>query len=100
MDSFQQDLLRQVAEGTLTVEEATKLFSQKRPKGISFEVSPKGAVKIVGLRKRFPVVLFANELQAILQRGDEILQFIEANKDKLSLKPGDKVQEEDQADAA
>jgi len=78
---------------TLTVEELRQLLAAEVAKAaaaakaakISLKVSEKGAVSITGLR-RFPITLYASELEAILNMADIIRQFIKDNKAKLSYK--------------
>jgi hypothetical protein len=74
--------MKQVAEGKLTAEEADKLLKIKK---LSLKVANKGGVQLDGLR-RFPVTLYAEEWQAVLEMKDEILKFIESNKSKLVTK--------------
>lgn len=49
------------------------------------KVSPKAAVSIYGIG-RFPVTLYQEQWKKLLAQGPAILAFIEANKDKLSVK--------------
>lgn len=85
------EILAAVAKGELTTEEAGKLIANigKKPKGVYLEVSEKGAIKIKGMRARWPIVLYPNEVQTILGMADKFIDFIEANKDKLSFHKGD-----------
>ena len=52
------------------------------------KVSPKGCVAVYGLG-RFPVVLYASQWQALLDRADEVREFIEANRGRLAWKDTD-----------
>ncbi len=85
----QATILAQVQKGEITIEQATALLSAPKPRGVILEVSPKGAVKFKGIRARFPIVLYPNELDIILGMADKIGEFVEANKSKLSFKKGD-----------
>lgn len=89
-----QEILAAVAKGELTQDEANALLTPllappPKPKGVYLEVSEKGAVKIKGIRARWPIVLYPNEIQTILGMSDKLIDFIEVNKDKLSLHKGD-----------
>jgi len=55
---------------------------EKKPRKISFKVSPKGAISIYGMR-RFPITMYKHEAVNILSRSDDLLDFIEKNKGKL-----------------
>lgn len=85
-----QEILAALARKELTQDEAAALLANppKRPKGITLEVSAKGAVKIKGMRARWPIVLYPNEVQTILGMADQFIDFIEANKAKLSFHKG------------
>jgi hypothetical protein len=52
---------------------------------ITLKVSEKGAVSAYGLG-RFPVSLYGEQWARLLAEKDNILAFIEANKDRLSTK--------------
>jgi hypothetical protein len=52
---------------------------------ISFKVSEKGAVSVYGLG-RFPVTLYKEQWEKLLDRNAEIRQFIADNAAKLKLK--------------
>ena len=54
---------------------------------ISIKVSEKGAVSVYGLG-RFPVPLYKEQWDRLLQSGDEIRKFIADNDDKLKKKEG------------
>lgn len=63
------------------IEELKKL-KQVKPK---FKVSEKGGLSVYGYG-RFPVTLYVDAWKDILSRKEEILAFIEENKDKFSKK--------------
>ena len=68
--------------------ELEKLKNEKdtRRKGdITFKVSEKGAVSVYGMG-RFPVTLYQEQWLKLLAAGDQIREFIEANKSKLKAK--------------
>jgi hypothetical protein len=68
--------------------ELEKLKHEKdtRRKGdITFKVSEKGAVSVYGMG-RFPVTLYQEQWLKLLAAGDQIREFIEANKSKLKAK--------------
>ena len=52
---------------------------------ISFKVSEKGAVSVYGLG-RFPVTLYKEQWEKLLDRGEEIRVFMADNASKLKLK--------------
>ena len=52
---------------------------------ISYKVSEKGAVSVYGLG-RFPVTLYKEQWEKLLDRSAEIRQFMTENADKLKLK--------------
>lgn len=52
---------------------------------ISIKVSEKGAVSLYGLG-RFPVTLYREQWERLLQAGDEIRKFIADNEDRLKKK--------------
>jgi hypothetical protein len=54
-------------------------------RNISVKVSEKGAVSVYGLR-RFPVTLYRDEMEAILDKADAIRAFMKANASRLTTK--------------
>jgi hypothetical protein len=54
---------------------------------ISIKVSEKGAVSVYGLG-RFPVTLYKEQWDRLLQSGDDIRKFIAENDDRLKKKEG------------
>lgn len=46
-------------------------------------VSQKGAVSVYGLR-RFPITLYASEWKKILEKKEDLLDFIERNEERLT----------------
>jgi len=57
---------------------------QVQTKEFTLKVSPKGAVQINGLRRRFPVTLYAEEMEMILSKADDIKEFIASNGSALT----------------
>jgi ApbE superfamily uncharacterized protein (UPF0280 family) len=92
----QLEIMTAVANGSLTPEAAQALLNKKN---LKLKVSNKGAVQVNGLRK-FPVTLYADEWRQVLAMKDEILAFVEANKDKLTSKGDAKVEETEETVAA
>jgi hypothetical protein len=58
---------------------------QQRTGSISFKVSDKGAVSVYGLG-RFPVTLYYEQWIKLLDRAQDLREFLEENKSKLKLK--------------
>ena len=53
---------------------------------LAFKVGEKGGVSVYGLGQRFPATLYAAQWLKLLAAKDDLLKFIEENRDKL--KPG------------
>jgi hypothetical protein len=62
-----------------------KVEARKKNGTLSLKISTKFAVSLYGLG-RFPTTLYASQWLRLLERKDDILAFIEANKDQLSSK--------------
>jgi hypothetical protein len=58
---------------------------QQRSGTMSLKVSDKGGVSVYGLG-RFPVTLYYEQWIRLLDKSQELREFLEANKDKLKLK--------------
>ena len=71
-----------IAELNEIKEQMKKIKETKKPK---LKVSDKGCVQINGIR-RFPVTFYVNEIQKIFEMKEEILEFIENNKNNLATK--------------
>ncbi len=88
-----QDVLTLIASGAVDVASATSRItelSQGAPKALTFKVSDKGAVSVYGLQKQFPVTLYLGQWERLFARidgADGLKAFIDANRDKLSVKP-------------
>lgn len=66
--------------------ENEKLKSDKTKKGqISFKVSPKGGLSVYGMG-RFPVTLYKEQWEKLLERKEDILEFIRDNENELKTK--------------
>jgi len=60
-------------------------LKKRSEKGLSLKVSQKGAVSVYGLG-RFPVTLYKEQWERLLDMADEIRSFIQENMAKLKLK--------------
>lgn len=60
-------------------------LKKRGEKGLSLKVSQKGAVSVYGLG-RFPVTLYKEQWERLLDMADDIRAFIQANLDQLKLK--------------
>lgn len=58
---------------------------QQRTGGLNFKVSDKGGVSVYGLG-RFPVTLYYEQWVRLLDKSQELREFLEENKSKLKLK--------------
>lgn len=67
--------------------ENEKLRSTKRPRTgeISFKVSQKGAISVYGMG-RFPVTLYKEQWERLLDRSEDLLNFIKENESQLKTK--------------
>lgn len=78
-EEIEQELARLRAEN-----EALKK-SASRPGKFSLKVSEKGGVSVYGMG-RFPVTLYVEQWETLLNRADEIRAFIEENRSRLKTK--------------
>jgi hypothetical protein len=76
-ESMEQELVRLRAEN--------ERLKSKTFKTISFKVSQKGALSVYGMG-RFPVSLYKEQWVRLLDKKDEILQFIKENENQLATK--------------
>lgn len=65
--------------------ENEELKAKKKPGNVYMKVSQKGAVSVYGLG-RFPVTLYKEQWERLLERADEIKGFIADNASKLKTK--------------
>jgi hypothetical protein len=63
-----------------------KAEANKKTGVLTLRVSAKGAISVYGLSAKFPTTLYASQWIRLLDRKDDLLKFIEANKDQLSFK--------------
>jgi hypothetical protein len=73
-----EELLARIAE-------LEKQVTTKKTGKLEFRVSEKGAVSVYGLG-RFPVTLYAEQWEKLLSTADELLAFVEQEKQKGTLK--------------
>ena len=76
-----EELLARIAE-------LERQASGKKASAPFFKVSDKGAVSVYGMG-RFPVTLYYEQWQRLLDAADELRRFLEENKSRLKLKEGD-----------
>ena len=60
-------------------------LKQRGTRGVSMKVSEKGGVSIYGLG-RFPVTLYKEQWEKLLDMADDIRAFIQENHSKLKIK--------------
>lgn len=82
-----EDILRKVAAGELTIEQASSLLAEadKRRGGLYCRVSPKGAISVYGLQ-RMPVTLYVEQWDRLLNFSDEIRRFAGEHESELKRK--------------
>ena len=73
-----EELLARIAE-------LEKQTSGKRSGRLEFKVSEKGGVSVYGLG-RFPVTLYYEQWIRLLDAGEDLRAYLEANKSRLKLK--------------
>lgn len=78
-ESLEQELAKLKAENEKLKAEKTK------SRDITFKVSQKGALSVYGMG-RFPVTLYKEQWEKLLDRKDDILEFISANEAELKTK--------------
>jgi hypothetical protein len=62
---------------------AGKLQAKRK---ISFKVGEKGGVSVYGLNVRFPVTLYKEQWERLLNHADQLRAFMQENASKLSVK--------------
>lgn len=78
----------QMAARIAELEAQNAALQAKKKAPFTTKVSTKGAVSVYGLG-RFPVTLYASQFETLLGKRDEILAFINSNRDKLAKKEGE-----------
>ena len=82
MSDMTPEQMKEELERLRTENEALKKRSEK---GLSLKVSQKGGVSVYGLG-RFPVTLYKEQWEKLLDISDEIRAFIEKNEPQLKTK--------------
>ena len=82
-----EDILARLQAGELSVEQASKLLEEEKPKRgqLYCKVSEKGGLSVYGLQ-RMPVTLYVEQWQRLLAFADEIKAFIAENDARLKRK--------------
>jgi hypothetical protein len=83
-----EEILGQLAAGTISAEEAGKLLDQvDRPQrgALYCKVSAKGGVSLYGLQ-RMPVTLYVEQWERLLGFGDELKKFLAEHNAELKRK--------------
>ena len=83
-----EEILKQLAAGELSVEEANRLLSEadQQKRGTLYcKVSQKGALSVYGLQ-RMPVTLYVEQWERLLDVADEVRQFAKDHASELSRK--------------
>jgi len=74
---------------TMSRDDLLKLITQMQAQPVrklSMKVSEKGAISLYGLG-RFPVTLYATQMERLLDAADDIRAFMKANAKLLAAKP-------------
>lgn len=78
--------LEQAMQRIADLEAANAQLKGSKPQGkITLKVSAKGAVSVYGLG-RWPVTLYASQMERLLKTAPEIEAFMQANKELLTTK--------------
>ena len=82
-----EDILAQLAEGKLSVDQASKLLTEEAPKRgtLYAKVSQKGAMSLYGLQ-RMPVTLYIEQWERLFGFADEIKAFLKEHDGELKRK--------------
>ncbi len=83
-----EEILAQVAEGKISVDEASKLLAdaETAKRGTLYcKVSQKGAVSLYGLQ-RMPVTLYVEQWTRLLGYADELQAFLKEHDSELKRK--------------
>ena len=82
MSDMTSEQMKEELERLRIENEALKKRSEK---GLSLKVSQKGGVSVYGLG-RFPVTLYKEQWEKLLDMSDDILAFIQENESQLKTK--------------
>lgn len=82
MSDMTSEQMKEELERLRTENEALKKRSEK---GLSLKVSQKGGVSVYGLG-RFPVTLYKEQWEKLLDMSDDIRAFIQENESQLKTK--------------
>ncbi len=82
MSDMTSEQMKEELERLRAENEALKKRSEK---GLSLKVSQKGGVSVYGLG-RFPVTLYKEQWEKLLDMSDDILAFIQENEPQLKTK--------------
>jgi len=74
-----EDLMARIAQ-------LEKQLGSKQPGNLEFKVGEKGGVSVYGLG-RFPVTLYYEQWNKLLDAAKDLRAFLEANKSRLKLRP-------------
>ena len=85
MSQDNNQVLGLIAQLNALSEENAKLKAAVKPKATGMKVTEKGGLSVYGMG-RFPVTLYKSQWDVLLAKAEEIKAFIEANKDKLTVK--------------
>jgi hypothetical protein len=82
-----EEILAKVQAGELSIEEASKLLVDDKPKRgqLYCKVSEKGAISVYGLQ-RMPVTLYVEQWERLLGFSEELKTFMKENDSKLKRK--------------
>ena len=78
-DPTKEDLMARIAQ-------LEKQLGTKQSGNLEFKVGEKGGVSVYGLG-RFPVTLYYEQWNKLLDAADDLRAFLEANKSHLKLRP-------------
>jgi hypothetical protein len=82
-----EEILAKLQAGELSIEEASKLLVEDKPKRgqLYCKVSEKGAISVYGLQ-RMPVTLYVEQWERLLGFAEELKAFMKENDSKLKRK--------------
>lgn len=85
MTTTNEELIAQLAEAQTKISQLELEKRNNKTNKIEIKVSDKGCVQINGIRK-FPISLYRNEIEQILNMKNDIENFININSEKLHKK--------------